>query len=128
MEAVISESLSEKQKSSFDMLNRNCVFILLFSDIILSLLINNNINNNNINNIKWRAVTGQLPFFWNKMITQISIKSHFIKIWGFSFFPIRVFFTVTDDSQDSRGTEGAIFYSTLPPPPAQEHSDIYLQR
>ena len=40
MEAVISESLFEKQKSSFDMLNRNWVFILLFSDIILSLLIN----------------------------------------------------------------------------------------
>ena len=39
MEAVISESLFEKQKSSFDMLNRNWVFILLFSDIILSLLI-----------------------------------------------------------------------------------------
>ena len=38
MEAVISESLFEKQKSSFDMLNR--VFILLFSDIILLLLIN----------------------------------------------------------------------------------------
>ena len=39
MEAVISESLFEKQKSSFDMLNRNWVFILLFSNIILSLLI-----------------------------------------------------------------------------------------
>ena len=39
MEAVISESLFEKQKSSFDMLNRNWVFILLFSDITLSLLI-----------------------------------------------------------------------------------------
>ena len=37
MEAVISESLFEKQKSSFDMLNRNWVFILLFS--------NNNNNN-----------------------------------------------------------------------------------
>ena len=31
MEAVISESLFEKQKSSFDMLNRNWVFILLFN-------------------------------------------------------------------------------------------------
>ena len=39
MEAVISESLFEKLKSSFDMLNRNCVFILLSSNI-LSLLIN----------------------------------------------------------------------------------------
>ena len=32
-----------------------------------------------------------------------------------------------DDSQDSRGREGTIFYSTLPLPPAHEHSDIYLQ-
>ena len=40
MDAVISERLfKKKQKSSFDMLNRNWVFILLFSDIILSLLI-----------------------------------------------------------------------------------------
>ena len=50
MEAVISESLFEKWKSDFDMLNRNRVFILLFSDIILSLLINNNKNNDNNNN------------------------------------------------------------------------------
>ena len=50
MEAVISESLFGKQKSSFDMLNRNWVFILLFNDIILSLLINNNNNNDNNNN------------------------------------------------------------------------------
>ena len=45
MEAVISKNLFEKQKSSFDMLNRNWVFILVFSDIILSLLINDNNNN-----------------------------------------------------------------------------------
>ena len=45
MEAVISKSLFEKQKSSFDMLNRNWVFILVFSNIILSLLINDNNNN-----------------------------------------------------------------------------------
>ena len=35
-------------------------------------------------------------------------------------------FTDTDDSQDSR-RKGTIFYSTLPLPPAHEHSDIYLQ-
>ena len=45
----------------------------------------------------------------------------------YSFFSIRVFFTYTDDSQDSRGREGAIFYSTLLLPPAPEHWDIYLQ-
>ena len=36
------------------------------------------------------------------------------------FFSIRVFFTDTDDSQDSREREGTI-YSTLPLPPAHEH-------
>ena len=32
--------------------------------------------------------------------------------------PTRVFFTDTDDSQDSRRRAGIIFYSTLPPPSA----------
>ena len=45
----------------------------------------------------------------------------------FVFFSIRVFVTDTDDSQDSRGREGTIFYSTLPFPPTHEHWDIYLQ-
>ena len=48
-------------------------------------------------------------------------------IGNFSFFPTRVFFTDTDDSLDSRGREGTIFYSTIPLPPAHEHWDIYLQ-
>ena len=39
MEAVISESLFEKQKSSFDMMNKNWVFILLFSDITIIIII-----------------------------------------------------------------------------------------
>ena len=43
------------------------------------------------------------------------------------FFSIRVFFTDTDDSQESRGREGTIFYSTVPLPPAHKHRDIYLQ-
>ena len=43
------------------------------------------------------------------------------------FFFIRVFFTDTYDSQDRRGREGTIFYSTLPLSPAHEHWDIYLQ-
>ena len=46
---------------------------------------------------------------------------------SFVSFSIRVFFTDTDDSQDSRGREETIFYSTLPLPPAHEHWDIYLQ-
>ena len=43
------------------------------------------------------------------------------------FFLLGFSFTATDDSQDSKGREGTIFYSTLPLPPADEHSDIYLQ-
>ena len=42
-------------------------------------------------------------------------------------FCIRVFFTDTDNSQDSRAREGTIFYSTLPILPAHKHWDIYLQ-
>ena len=36
------------------------------------------------------------------------------------------YFTDTDDSQDSKGSEGTIFYSTLSLPPAHEYSDIYF--
>ena len=36
------------------------------------------------------------------------------------------FFADTDNSQDSRGREGTIFYSALPLPPAYEHSDMYF--
>ena len=45
---------------------------------------------------------------------------YFFFLSGFSF-------TDTDDSQDSRVSEGTIFYSTLPLPPAHEHWDINLQ-
>ena len=33
----------------------------------------------------------------------------------------------TNNSKDSRGREGNIFYSTLPFPPTHGHSHIYLQ-
>ena len=45
----------------------------------------------------------------------------------FFFFFFLSQFSFTDDSQDSRGREGTIFYSTLPLLPAHEHWDIYLQ-
>ena len=45
----------------------------------------------------------------------------------FFFFLSGFSFTDTDNSQDSRGREGTIFYSTLPLPPAHEHWHIYLQ-
>ena len=56
---------------------------------------------------------------------QISLFGFFYKKKRLQFFFIRVFFTDTDNSQDSRGREGTIFYSTLPLPPAHEHSDIF---
>ena len=43
------------------------------------------------------------------------------------FFLSGFSFTDTEDSQDSRGREGTISYSTLPLQPAHEHWDIYLQ-
>ena len=43
------------------------------------------------------------------------------------FFLLGFSFTDTDDSQDSRERKVTIFYPTLPLPPAQEHSGIYLQ-
>ena len=43
------------------------------------------------------------------------------------FLFIRIFFTETGDSQDSRGRKGTIFYFNLPLPPAHEHWGIYLQ-
>ena len=51
---------------------------------------------------------------------------HSLTIYQF-FFLSGFSFTGTDDSQDNRGRKGIIFYSTLPLPPAHEHSDIYLQ-
>ena len=59
-------------------------------------------------------------------IRGVLLKKMFLKISQF-FFLSGFSFTDTDDSQDSRGREGTIFYSTLPHPPAHKHSDIYLQ-
>ena len=56
----------------------------------------------------------------------MDVKLLFINFKRF-FFLSGFSFTDTDNSQDSRRREGTIFYSTLPLPPAHEHSDIYLQ-
>ena len=51
----------------------------------------------------------------------------------YRFYLTRIFFlsgfsfTDTDKTQDGRGRQETIFYSTLSLPPAHEHSDIYLQ-
>ena len=42
------------------------------------------------------------------------------------YYYFRVFLMDTNNSQDIRGREGTIFYSTVSLPPTQEHSDTYL--
>ena len=64
---------------------------------------------------------------WLILNVSDNILSNFPGCFFFFFFLSGFSFTDTDDSQDSRGREGPIFYFTLPLPPAHEHSDIYLQ-
>ena len=63
-------------------------------------------------------------------IPQIDFRSiwvFFVFVFCFLFFFLPGFsFADIDNSQDSRGREGTIFYSTLPLSPAHEHSDINL--
>ena len=81
-----------------------------------------------------RKEVGELNFcsgfrntYLNGFTTSIILLYHlFFHDQGSFFSSIRVF-TYTDDSQDSRGREETIFYSTLPLPPAHDHWDIYLQ-
>ena len=54
-------------------------------------------------------------------------ENYHIDLASFFLFFFLSQFSFTDDSQDSRGREGTIFYSTLPLLPAHEHWDIYLQ-
>ena len=61
-----------------------------------------------------------MPTPTKKLIKNVIIVFCFFFLSGLSF-------TDTDNSQDSRGREGTFFYSTLPLPPAHEHSDIYVQ-
>ena len=53
------------------------------------------------------------------------MENNYVNVFFFflSGFPI----TITDKSQDKRGREETIFYSTQPLPPAHEHSDNYMQ-
>ena len=64
--------------------------------------------------VSWTTATARMELF------QALVRSFHI-LTNLIFFSIRVFFTDTDDSQDSRGREGTIFYSTLPLPPVHEH-------
>ena len=68
--------------------------------------------------------------FWNISYASPSNKRRptpraLTRVFFFLFFLSGFSFTDTDDSQDSRGREGTIYYSTPPLPP--EHGDIYLQ-
>ena len=60
--------------------------------------------------------------WWFLFLFRLAVR--FEEQWGF-FLP-GFSFTVTENSQDSRGREGTVFYSPLPLPPAHEHSVIYL--
>ena len=73
-----------------------------------------------------RVRTMYIESMWSVFIF-INIFTMINLIIFFFFFSIRVFFTDTDDSQDSRRRERTIFYSTLPLPPTHEHWHIYLQ-
>ena len=59
-------------------------------------------------------INAEMRVTQKKMLRSLEKKKKF-------FFLSRFFFTDTDDSQDSRGREGTIFYSTLPLPSAHEH-------
>ena len=63
----------------------------------------------------------------NCIYTKANFNKNVVYIYIYIYIYIKVFFTDTDYSQDSRGMEGPIFYSTLPLPPAHKHWDIYLQ-
>ena len=61
----------------------------------------------------------KIPWLWRARLAKNKQKkrnisryqtTNLLKTWFSFFFSIRVFFTDTDDSQDSRGREGTIFY------------------
>ena len=72
-----------------------------------------------------RCLTG----FWGHfcmLLKQLKwVRNSLISLYN--FFSYQGFLSDTDNSQDSRGREGTISYSTLPLPPTHKHWDIYLQ-
>ena len=64
------------------------------------------------------------PISWLSILSKIILLD---KMKNLVYFLSGFSFTDTDDSQDSKGREGTIFYSTLTLPPAHKHWDIYLQ-
>ena len=76
------------------------------------------LHENNTTLLFFQSSGKNIVFFSNLMENHLPLTFFFL-----SWF----FFTDTDVSHGSRGKTGAIFYSTLPPPPAHKHLDIYLQ-
>ena len=68
---------------------------------------------------------------WWTWFYETFFKGSFYIFWStildLLFFLSDVFFMDIDESQDSRGREETIFYSTVSYPPAHEHSNMYLQ-
>ena len=58
--------------------------------------------------------------------SNLNKKRKILTVFDMIFFSIRIFFHGHWRLTGKQGKE-TIFYSTLPLPPAQEHSDIYLQ-
>ena len=84
----------------------------------------------------WPAETKMFPFGTGTQHTLFPFRIPYILLNNWRWFSrniLRFFFlsgfsfTDTDNSQDSRGREGAVFYSSLALPPAHEHLDMYLQ-
>ena len=65
-----------------------------------------------------------LPGMEELTFTQESQYANLFTSVNVIFFLSGFSFTDTGDSQDRRGREGTIFYSTLSFPPAHQHSDI----
>ena len=77
------------------------------------------------NNYLWRCQKLILSLFLTEILNPALMVILFPLF--FVFFLSGFSFTDTDNSQDSRGREGTIFYYTLPLRPAHQHSDIDLQ-
>ena len=66
-----------------------------------------------------------LPYWM--CVSRHSRNKKFTFLFFVCFFLSGLSFSDTDDSQDSSGRKGTIFYSTLPLTPAHKHWYIYLQ-
>ena len=66
---------------------------------------------------KINEIKGEIPNIAG-LATTVALSAIYF-LCGFSF-------TDTDNSQDNRGSEGTMIYSSLPLPSTHKHSEIYL--